>query len=407
MVDVVAAVVASPLHEPSRLSKYVSDFLSKTQGVTFSGVITEPVCLSATSAIILVATGGTEHVLLETTKMSKFSYVLLVYHDLENSLPAVLEALPVLRGMTQVDVVKLDYLSELMAPVVTASKALSRVRGSKLLVIGGPSPWLIYSSGVEGVIRSKLGVELEFVELEELVAEYGKTNVGEALKSEEFSQLLAHSFINERSLLDSYRLYLAIDRLVRVRRAQAVSVRCFDLIKETGVTGCLALSKLLDKGIVAGCEADLPTTATMMILRELSGSTPWMANVVEVKEGLVELAHCTIATSVTNGYELTTHFESGKPTAVAGRVNVGLKATIAKYDPKRNLVRAALGEVLEGFPKHSARCRTQVSLRVPEEYSRKLLGDPLGAHVVVAFTNVLKPLEVLCRILGIESEVYY
>ncbi|MEM2763719.1 MAG: hypothetical protein QXH74_05640, partial [Sulfolobales archaeon] len=302
MVDVVAAVVASPLHEPSRLSKYVSDFLSKTQGVTFSGVITEPVCLSATSAIILVATGGTEHVLLETTKMSKFSYVLLVYHDLENSLPAVLEALPVLRGMTQVDVVKLDYLSELMAPVVTASKALSRVRGSKLLVIGGPSPWLIYSSGVEGVIRSKLGVELEFVELEELVAEYGKTNVGEALKSEEFSQLLAHSFINERSLLDSYRLYLAIDRLVRVRRAQAVSVRCFDLIKETGVTGCLALSKLLDKGIVAGCEADLPTTATMMILRELSGSTPWMANVVEVKEGLVELAHCTIATSVTNGY---------------------------------------------------------------------------------------------------------
>jgi len=404
VLDVVAAVVASPLHEPSRLSRYVSDFLSKTQSVTFSGVITEPAGLSATSAIIFVATGGTEHILLETIKMSKFSYVLLVYHELENSLPAVLEALPVLRSVTRVDVVKLDSLSEQLEPVVTASRAVNRLRKSKLLVIGSSSPWLIYSSGVEEVLRSKLGLELEFVELKELIAEYGR--IGEVLESEEFSRLITHSFVSERHLRDSYRLYLAIDRLVRVRRAQAVSVRCFDVINETGVTGCLALSKLLDKGIVAGCEADLPTTATMMILRELSDSTPWMANVVEVREGLVELAHCTIATSITTGYELTTHFESGKPTAVAGKVNVGLKATIAKYDPKRNLVRAALGEVLEGFPKHSARCRTQVSLRVPKEYSRKLLKDPLGAHVVVTFTNVLRSLEVLCRILGIEPEVY-
>ncbi|MEM1623516.1 MAG: hypothetical protein QW780_04820 [Sulfolobales archaeon] len=404
--DVVAAVIASPLHEPSRLSKYVSDFLSKVQGVYFSGVVTEPVSLSATSAIVFVATGGTEHILLETTKMSRFSYVLLVYHDLENSLPAVLEVLPVLRNIVQVDVVKLDSLPELLAHVVTASRAVGRLRRSKLLVIGGSSPWLVYSSGVEGVLRSKLGTELEFVELEELVTEYEKTSVSEASGAGEFGRLLPRSLVSEKSLLDSYRLYLAMDRLARYRGAQAVSVRCFDLIKEVGVTGCLALSKLLDKGIIAGCEADLPTTATMMILRELSGSIPWMANVVEVREGLVELAHCTIATLLANGYELTTHFESGKPTAVAGRVSVGLKATIAKYDPKRNLVRAALGEVVEGFPKHGARCRTQVSLRVPKEYSRKLLEDPLGAHVAVTFTNILKPLEVLCRILGIEPEVY-
>lgn len=404
--DVVAATVASPLHDPRRLSGYVGEFSSSARGIPNLGVITEPSSLGAGAAILFVATGGTEHILLETVRRSGLRYVLLVYHDHENSLPAVLESAPVLRGLAHVDVVKLDNLQRWVEPVVSASRAAGRLRGSRLLLIGDPSPWLVYSSRSEDALASRLGISVERAGLEELYAEYEGVAEDGLLRSEDLGRLLPRSSVPEGALRSCYRLYLAVGSLLSKRGAGAATVRCFDLIKDLGLAGCLAVSMLLDSGAVVGCEADLPSAATMMILKELTGRPPWMANVVGVGRGTVELAHCAIATSLTCRYTLTTHFESGLPTAVAGWVKEGGVATVAKYDPKRNLIRAALGEVLEGSPKHDARCRTQVTLRVPEEYPRKTLEDPLGAHVVVSFADAVRSIEVFGKMLGIETEVF-
>lgn len=401
-----AVVVASSLHDPHRLSGYVTQFLSKLDGIPFNGVRTDPEEISSSAAVIFVATGGTEHIVLESVKRSKLRYVLLVYHDYENSLPAVLEVAPALRVHAWVDIVGIDSLHEYLGPVTAASRTLDALGGSRILVVGGPSPWLVYSSSVDDVVSNKLGVMVEYLSLDELYAELERVSEDRVAESEEIKQLRLRSSVGERHLAESYRLYIAINEALRIKNAKAVSVRCFDFVKDIGIAGCLAVSKLLDAGVVAGCEADLPSTVTMMILKELSRSPPWMANVVRVGRGEVELAHCTVATSIVDGFTLTTHFESGLPTAVAGKVREGLEVTVAKYDPKRNLIRAALGRVLEGAPKYGARCRTQVRLGVPEQFSRKLIEDPLGAHVAVSFTNVAKPLVVLARMLGIEVEVF-
>lgn len=400
---VIAAAVASPLHDPRRLSSYVSEFLSRVRGVPFSGVLTEPAGLEALAAVVLVATGGTEHIVLETARRSRLRYALLVYHGSDNSLPAVMEVLPELRKYVRADVVELEEVAGAATHLLAASRAYASLLGSKLLVLGRPSPWLVYSSGGEEEIRSKLGVEVEYADLGGLYEEYRRVP-GDLARSEEFSQLVGQAAAED--LEHSLRLYTAIRRMVAERSARAVSVRCFDLIGTLGRTGCLAVSKLLDAGIVAGCEADVPSAVTMMVLRELSGSPPWIANVVSVGGGIVELAHCTIATSLTQGFELTTHFESGRPVAVAGRVGEGAVVTVAKYDPKRNLVRAARGTVVEGSPRHPARCRTQVAVRVPEGFAKRLLEDPLGAHVVVSFVDVLRPLEFFAKIAGVGAEVY-
>lgn len=353
--------------------------------------------------MIFVATGGTEHLVLETVRRSGLRYALLVYHDFENSLPAVVEVVPELRRHAEVDVVRLDSAAEAAEHVLKAARAFASISGSKLLVLGKPSPWLVYSSGVEEAVRARLGIDVEYLGLDRLYAEYESVS-GDPARSEEFKHLAG--LADPEELDHSFRLYTAIRRLVHERSARAVSVRCFDLIKDLGRTGCLALSKLLDSGIVAGCEADVPSTVTMMVLRELSGSPPWVANLVSASDGVIELAHCTIATSLTYDFALTTHFESGRPTSVAGKVKEGTAVTVAKYDPKRDLLRAARGTVLEGAPKYPARCRTQVSLRVPEGFARRLLEDPMGVHLVVSFADVLRPLEVFARIAGVRAEVY-
>ena len=52
------------------------------------------------------------------------------------------------------------------------------------------------------------------------------------------------------------------------RHLDACVVRCFDLVTDLRTTGCLALSWLLDQGVVAGCEGDIPATLTMVWARQ-------------------------------------------------------------------------------------------------------------------------------------------
>jgi len=404
---VLALAAASPMHDPVRVSTYVNAFRSSLLGVPFIGLITEPTRVEAEILVVLVATGGTEHIVLDTARLSGARYVLLAYHDSDNSLPAALEVAPALRELCGVGLVHLNSAGSRVGPLVRASEALSKIRGGLVLVVGKPSPWLVYSSGVEGEVESKLGVELRFLELDALYEELQR--VGDAEAAEECSELVSRASrvsVGGEELLRACRLSVAMRRLAARLGAIAVSVRCFDLLKDLGVSGCLALSRLLDRGVVAGCEADIPSTATMLILSTLSGRPSWVANVVGVGSSSVELAHCTVATSLTSSYSLVTHFESGLPVSVAGTLEEGVEVTLAKYDPRRNLLRASRGTVRSGRPTHPYRCRTQVVVEVPPGFARSLLEDPLGAHLVVGLGNLLEELEYLAALASLRVELF-
>ena len=51
----------------------------------------------------------------------------------------------------------------------------------------------------------------------------------------------------------------------------AVTVRCFDLVTSAYTSGCLALSALNDRGVVAGCEGDVAATMALLWFRQLFG----------------------------------------------------------------------------------------------------------------------------------------
>ncbi|MCS7240501.1 MAG: hypothetical protein NZ651_04575 [Candidatus Bipolaricaulota bacterium] len=324
---------------------------------------------------LLHLTGGTEHLALEFSTHAN-SPLLLLAHNSHNSLPAALETLARLRSdgrrawlVTEENAANLS----LFAHVVRIAREL---RGKKLGLIGDFSPWLVASSPDPSVLRTKLGVDVVPIPLEELrkripkrpdVLPEGKgTGVGE----------------EERGMAG--RIYAALRRIVAEEKLAAFSLACFALICE-GFTACWALARLADEGIPSGCEGDLPGLLALWVSQILTGKPGFLANPVETdqKRERVLLAHCTVPFSLTDDFSLCTHFESGIGLAVAGRVKPG-PYTLVRFGGKA-LEKAFIveGNVLPEHPGREDLCRTQVWLKMPKGAIRKLLEEPLGNHHVL------------------------
>ena len=189
----------------------------------------------------------------------------------------------------------------------------------------------------------------------------------------------------ESDLPAAGRVHAALRRMVDAGRLDAVSVRCFDLVTRRRTTGCLALARLCDEGVIAGCEGDLVATVAMLWVQRLLGVLPWMANPSRVDRGrgILSLAHCTVPPSLTTGYRLRTHFESGLGVGIQGVLPPG-PVTLLRLGGERMQELRALDAVLVANTDHPDLCRTQVEVEVGREALEDLLARPLGNHVVVA-----------------------
>jgi L-fucose isomerase-like protein len=177
----------------------------------------------------------------------------------------------------------------------------------------------------------------------------------------------------------------------------AVTVECFPMVQEKGVTACLSLSFLNDLGIPAGCEGDISSITGMMVARELYGEIPWMANLAGIKGNKLLLAHCTAPVYMLSGYNVTTHFETGKGTAVQGMFN-WQGVTVFRFSNKLDRLFTAYGKTAgDGYEENA--CRTQLWVELPEKDIRELKTDTLGNHHLVLPGDRLRKLIILSRIL--------
>ena len=163
------------------------------------------------------------------------------------------------------------------------------------------------------------------------------------------------------------------------------SVTFFDLLDSCGTTACLALSRLSDKGIVCGCEGDIPALWTMMTVYAHCGKVPFMANPSSSDPDRlsVDFAHCTVPVSMTDSFTLPTHFESGTGVGVAGILPTGRYTAVKIGGRKLDRIFWTKGTVTANTCV-AARCRTQVSFRFDcrEDFDR-FFANRLGNHIVL------------------------
>lgn len=384
------APVASPIHDEAAVQRILSGLggaLAMAGGAQ-RGVDAAP---ADQPLLHVVLTGGTEREVLDRVARRAASAgrepVVLVAHPGHNSLPACLEILARVRADGGVGrILQLEKIGSDVARLKEAAHLVgvaNSLRRARIGAIGAPSDWLVASAHAPEKVHDAWGPTVVPIAMHELDRQLD-TALPDARLAQELIAQAGTSEVAEGEVLGASEIYRALEALVAEHRLWALSLRCFDLVQTRRTTGCLALSRLCDDGVPAGCEGDVPSIVAMLWMHLLTGDVPWMANPARISPsaGEIVLAHCTVPRSMVRGYDVRTHFESGLGVALAGQIAPGPVTLLRLGGPALEKLWVAEGE-LAIAPRDEALCRTQALVRTDEWELETLLEEPLGNHIVL------------------------
>lgn len=355
--------------------------------------LVEKVCSEEIDALVyFVGSGGTERSILESSK-SVEAPILLLATSSNNSFAASLEVIPRLRSEGKFSEI---FFEEEITPtkickevkkVVEVRKAVKEFKKSRIGLIGRVSPWLVSSVEDFQEVERRLGPEVIRVELSELEKKVKEVSdfEGEDVAREFLTGVQDIEEPGEEEVVQAAKIYLGLKSLAEDKELDAISLGCFDLLPVYDNTGCFALSRLNDEGIIAGCEGDLDTTLTMLIFYKLTEGPGWMANTasVDFEGNSLTLAHCTVPLDILDGPPVVrSHFESRKGVSLQGAFDTGQKVTIARLGgPSLKRIVIALGTVKRSDLGREDMCRTQVEIELDGDVKTFLENTP-GNHLV-------------------------
>ncbi len=356
--------------------------------------------------LYMVLTGGTEQHAYKLIKKRKEYFnnepVTILAHPGNNSLPASLEILARLQqeGIKG----KIIYLDETsnkecwkdIEKTLKYFEVYHKIRTTKIGLIGEPSDWLIASTAEYETVKKVLGAEIINIHIDELKNSIQQIT-DEEIEDEHFSFVNKAANIKEPSkkeLHNVVKVYAALKKLVDQYRIDSLSIRCFDLVTDLKTTGCFALSKLNDFGVVAGCEGDIVSTLGMIWASYLTDQIPWMANPARIDEqnNSLWLAHCTVPIGMVDNYKLRSHFESGLGVGIEGELSKG-KATLFRLGGANlDKLWVSNAEIVQSGAEENL-CRTQALIKLHGSYKvSNILSEPLGNHMLLLRGNYSKEL---------------
>ena len=318
---------------------------------------------------VMIATGGTENLFKTLWSTGVLKTTTLIADGRNNSLAASLEILSFLAEQgqegriihgTNENIIKDIVETRLIASLPCNNNGSGLFGGTRIGIFGQPSDWLIASGVDYDYLREHFGITTVFIDLNRLVDEIGKTEKSDMLAAD--------------------KTYSAIKKICQDEQLDAMTIRCFDIVKACNTTSCLALAKLNDEGIVAGCEGDMQTLMTMLLAKKLCNEPAFMANPSILTDKTSMFAHCTVPLSMCYKTTMRTHFESGIGVAVQGDLPL-TDYTILKWGGRKldkffvTEAKAIKNEYSNHF------CRTQITFDI--NLKPYLLNNPIGNHHVI------------------------
>jgi L-fucose isomerase-like protein len=339
---------------------------------------------------LFVGSGGTEDGISKFLQKAKMPPpIQLLTHEGDNSLPAAMEVRKYLdqQGITaRIIHDSLENLIDRISDWCQYDSILNRLTESKIGIIGNPSSWLIASGIDQQAVAKKWGVEFKQYPINTLT---DRTNDD---LWEEFSPNL-EKFLNSAESIDCkthdiQKAAIVAQSLVAFSKnhdLDAVTVECFKLLKETEISGCLAVSHMnTQNDVVAGCEGDLPTTFTMLLGKYLTNNSSFMANVVDVNidNNSVVFAHCTVPTNIIESYDVMSHFESDKSVAIRGKFPFRDITVFKMFGKDLTDYWVSEGVITKNLSEEH-RCRTQIRTTLTESVTYFLDNSLANHHVII------------------------
>lgn len=354
--------------------------------------------------LIINASGGTEALIEFIVENSKEPSLILA-NSQKNSFASSLEAYAYLKDNFPIKVFYSDNDSEIISTVDHYSKAintLKKINSSHFCAIGNPSDWLLTSKNFSGFGNFK--TKFSQIEVEQLIEEVNKIPEEKTKEiTDEWKSSFYEVLVEDKSLIDSAKVYLALKQLVSKEKIDVLTVRCFDLLAHN-YTACMGLSICNDEGTTSGCEGDLPTTFTMKIAQELSGDAVWMANPssIDKERKQIIFAHCSVPRSFLKSVKesgLTTHMESGLSTAIRGPLHK-TEVTIMRISNDFKKMNVVKGRIVETDMKDAHLCRTQAVIEIESDVE-KWIESTFGNHHVIVYGDITPEIKHFCDFAGI------
>lgn len=322
----------------------------------------------AENQVVAVLSGGTEAMFVDLVKTKQIDLkrpVYLMVSGFSNSLAASLEILSFIRQRKGIGKI-MQHPNDTIFPEVTETESLTRVPLKKVLrnekkqrlgVIGRPSDWLVASQVDYKQVLKEMNIELVDLPIEEVIS-LGEVDPG---------------------MPGALAIYDRLKEIIAKNKLDGITLRCFDLLTTVKNTGCIALSKLNDEGIPAGCEGDIPVLLTMMACKKLTGEPGFMVNPARIlPDGEMLIAHCTIPLNMTEKHEYTTHFESGIGVAIHADLESGDYTLVKLSGDLSRLL--AVNVTLTRCQYEQNLCRTQAWIQTTPIVSQYFMTDPIANH---------------------------
>lgn len=373
---------ASGLHERGGFLAGNEAFLHGLEEVLGEPLIQAPLSDYACELkLIFIESGGSEGLFLRALPSLRPPYYFLTSGD-HNSLAATLEIgaylaerrLPfeILHGDREYICGRIRALAR-----KSADPAEEAAQPTRLGVIGRPSDWLIASVPDYGETLRKLGCELIDVPMEDFLALCEKA-------PKEPPAEFADAALPPDALPGAGGICAALETLVREKRLDGLTLRCFDLLDSVRSTGCYALAKLNARGIPAACEGDIASLLSMVLIRRRFGQSAFQANPsrFDLAANEAVFAHCTVPFDLVSEVTPLTHFESGIGLGLRGRLREE-DVTIFRLAADLRRWYLAEGRIVENLS-DEALCRTQIRVRLDQPLSG-LLSACCGNHQLIFY----------------------
>lgn len=342
---------------------------------------------TAKATAIFVETGGSEQHFIKIEKELPRP-IILISTCKNNSLPACFEIKTYLLNKKEDSFLLFGSEKEIAYVLKEVSKiavAVNEINDTNLGVIGVPSDWLIASKVDYKEVKDRFNINLIDISTSELKEEINKGIIDYIPRIKEIEKLGKDNPYYKGAL----EIYSGIKRIIKKYNLKGFTIRCFDLIGEYKNTACLALAMLNDEGYIGTCEGDIPSMITMLFVKVLTNQTSFQANPskIDLKNGSVLFAHCTVPFSLVKNPKFMTHFESGLGIGIRGEFELK-EISICKLNPTLDNALAILGEVdkNETFTNY---CRTQINVKIQDQNDMySFLSDGFGNHVVISYGNI-------------------
>ncbi|TDQ41217.1 sulfoquinovose isomerase [Aureibacillus halotolerans] len=306
-------------------------------------------------------------------------------------------------------------LQNLLGRQLTVLRLRHKLQNSTIGVVGDHPPGFYFSEAKEEHLHQAFGMTLKNFDIQDAFDKC--VDVPE----EEWRPAVEHA---ERSVVGLDRddhavkrfaqFYTYMNKKVQDQQIAALAMRCWpDFFEQLQAAPCSTLSHFTDQGIVASCESDIHGSVSMYILRELTGTAPYLGDLVHVhpERNSTVFWHCGAGAyslaSPKTGATVGVH-----PNRKLGfALDFGLKSgivTIFRVSYTRNGYRLLVmkGKALEdGITFQGTSVEVGFSSEV-EGLVSSLMAEGYEPHYAIVYGDVTEELTELGEQLGIPTKFY-